>query len=927
MSSLPISMPSSQQTADGPKARKYARLRLEVSLPHPSLRKRTASAQKGNATRIVVKEGSQACQLGDRNYPLKQGWNNGWPGQWEAGNNVATASNLMITVEGMQSDTLRNGEVSQDVLGRETSLDEEVKDGLVVPMEVDGCRLPLTPLPLPTRPTLSPPSTLPTLPPFQDNRHTYPTANTADAPKPHEHLALAVSTSSSFDIPTSSPLATGSICSAKAVVQADHIATHPNLTIPTSGARASSPAQTGSNSSARFLALLFDFASNSHSHLGAEVDTAAPSDNQEFGEFDDTINLKDSINNGNEYGRALKRKFGSLTDDDGDEDGALEGRSGNDLNHASSSAQTGYGQPTSRPGYGMRESSLGGERDQIQSEAESMEKDDGATVEVEDVKEVDVKDEDVKMEDETAVQWKGKGKEIAGTAGDSSSMDGRASSLGVKAEEVRETASRPKEEMSLEGNEEIDRYFNVAPISSGTPRRVVVPAVASTTGNIAQNDLPVDKVERRNATAHDRREGEASTTRPKVVDPRTANTSLSNRPAQVAPPQSGIAPIDRILAQSHYDGRGRRKPEPLRKHQRIRKSPDPVLAYPPRTVVGHLPTLDDIDSIYIYLQLAPLVPSRMRLENDMGGPFFHGNDLWNRVLHPNMKQVLSDQNVVYPAMNINPYPPEAVFVRFQIDQWRTQASVASYKACILGGSESDNQAMKSLLNRSIGGQLPLDYSLSLLQVLASKLDAVGRLGLVDGVSPCRIMSTNCLERGYMDAVTTTTEFDGFLRHCSASPSTEIMAGWFICHGKVSTYSYAFENRSLRVYSTGRVIGPRFHGYVQALLDSLTNILDLPEYDIDVELLHLVGAPIIPNVLQLTQRLLLPNLRRKGRSQSPYSSSYCWKKSLIAACLICRLPKIAWRYGYPNSDSNMLSTCSTTMLPSSFWTDVSELFAE
>jgi hypothetical protein len=345
-------------------------------------------------------------------------------------------------------------------------------------------------------------------------------------------------------------------------------------------------------------------------------------------------------------------------------------------------------------------------------------------------------------------------------------------------------------------------------------------------------------VERRNATAHDRREGEASTTRPKVVDPRTANTSLPNRPAQVAPPQSGIAPIDRILAQSHYDGRGRRKPEPLRKNQRIRKSPDPVLAYPPRTVVGHLPTLDDIDSIYIYLQLAPLVPSRMRLENDMGGPFFHGNDLWNRVLHPNMKQVLSDQNVVYPAMNINPYPPEAVFIRFQIDQWRTQASVASYKACVLGGSESDNQAMKSLLNRSIGGQLPLDYSLSLLQVLASKLDAVGRLGLVDGVSTCRILSTSSLERGNGGVIT--REFGEFLTFCSTTPSTEVMAGWFDCQGKISTYSYTFANRSLRVYNSGGGVDPLFQTHVQVILDCFTIILDLQAYDIDIELLHLVS---------------------------------------------------------------------------------------
>jgi hypothetical protein len=691
-----------------------------------------------------------------------------------------------------------------------------------VEVEVESCDS------LPTKPDFHP---------FQQDEYVTPTAMSVDGPKRQIHIVPPTSFSSSITITTYPSPGTGSTSAAENIVQADHIASHPNSKIPTSGARASSPAQTGSSSSARFLALLFDLASNGQPLPEAEVPETAPDSSQEFVDFNDTINLEDSVDNRNGYGRALKRKLGSLMDDDGDEDGALEGICGNELSQASSSAQTEYGRSTSRPGYGMRERSLGGERDQIQSEAESMEKDNGATVEMEDVKEVDVKDEDVKMENETAVKWKGKGKDFVGTAGDSSSIDGRASSLGVKVE-GRETASRPKEEMSLEGNEEIDRYFNVAPISSGTSRRVVVPAVASTTGNIAQNDLPVDKVERRNATAHDRREGEASTTRPKVVDPRTANTSLPNRPAQVAPPQSGIAPIDRILAQSHYDGRGRRKPEPLRKNQRIRKSPDPVLAYPPRTVVGHLPTLDDIDSIYIYLQLAPLVPSRMRLENDMGGPFFHGNDLWNRVLHPNMKQVLSDQNVVYPAMNINPYPPEAVFIRFQIDQWRTQASVASYKACVLGGSESDNQAMKSLLNRSIGGQLPLDYSLSLLQVLASKLDAVGRLGLVDGVSTCRILSTSSLERGNGGVIT--REFGEFLTFCSTTPSTEVMAGWFDCQGKISTYSYTFANRSLRVYNSGGGVDPLFQTHVQVILDCFTIILDLQAYDIDIELLHLVS---------------------------------------------------------------------------------------
>ena len=752
-----------------------------------------------------MKERSQPSQLDEGNKSSGKGWNDGWPGQWEpAAQTVTTASNPIIGVEGMQFDTLRNDEASQDKVESETSLEKEGKDGLDVPMEVDGYRLPLTT------------PTLPTLP--SDNRQTYPTTKTAYTQNHHEQFAPSNSCSSSFTTSPSSELDNGSHC-AILTAQIDSTSTPRIPPLPSSSST-----------------------SNKKTSLAGPIRTC------------DSDGLRISLGreNGteqNENGTLLKRKLGSLIDDQ--EHGIGEDHDEDGIQHASLSAQTRYGQPTSRTGFGMRERCLDrSERGPVQFEAKS-------TVEVDDVKEVDlededvkpdVKDEEVKMEDEADLKWKGKGKEVA--ASDSSSIDGRASPFGVKVE-VRESASRPKEKMSFDGNEEIDRYFNVAPISSGTPRRLVVPAVASTTSNTAPNILPVDKVDLRNVVKH-QREGEASTTTPKTVDRKMPTISQAHHPLQrkFGPPNAGSIRIDSFLAQNDYDARGRVIIEPQRNEQRRNLASDLVLAYPPIAVVGHLPTSEVIENIYIYLQLAPLVPSRIQL-NDINGPFFHGNDLWNRVLHPNMKQVLSDQNVVYPAMNINPYPPEAVFIRFQIDQWRTQASLASYKACILGGSASDNQAMKSLLNQSIGGQLPLDYSSSLLQVLASKLDAVGRMGMGDEVSPCRIMSTNCLEIGNMGAVITTAEFDGLLRHCSTSPSTEMMAGWFICQGKVSTYSYTFETRSLRVYSTGRVIGPRFHGYVQVLLDSLTNILDLPEYDIDVELLHLVGAPVISKVPQLT----------------------------------------------------------------------------
>jgi len=541
-----------------------------------------------------------------------------------------------------------------------------------------------------------------------------------------------------------------------------------------------------------------------------------------------------------EPGRSLKRKLGAPMDDDGvgHKKREHEELSGNVVNNASSSVQTGDGRSTSRPGHGMREIILEEEHDHIQHAMKDVMEVD---VKEEDLRmdldakmdqgvKVDVKNEDIKMEASPAVyKTKGKAKEVAAT--NSSSISGRASTSDVKVE-ARGTVTPPKleEAMNLERNDKTDQ-----PLAQSTPARIAVPTIASSSIRTPRNIPPAATKETGSTSTRHRVQAGASKTAPKVVDPRKATTSQSSGPSQVAPPQPGTIPIDKVLAKNSYDSRGRPRPKPLRIFQRDQRAPDPVLAFPPRAVVGHVPTLEEVDNIYLHLQLASLVPWRSP-SNEINGAFQHGDNLWNRVLHPNMGRILREQAVPYPIPDSAPaYPPEADVVKFQFDKWGAEARVASYKACILGGSDSDNRAMKCLLDRQFGGNLSLEYSSFLLQVLASKLDAFGRLGMVDGVSPCRIFSINSLERSVI-----AREFGELLAFCSTTPSTEMMAGWFDCQGKVSTYSYNFESRSLKIYNTGGGVHPLFQTYVQVLLDCFTIILELPPYDIDLELLHLVS---------------------------------------------------------------------------------------
>jgi hypothetical protein len=649
MDPLPTPMLSSQPTVNAAKIpRRYSRLHLEVSLPHLSSRKKTASEQKENATRINVREGSQPIESDEGTKSLEKGWNDGWPGQWDAKENVGTSLTTAIDHPEIQ-DLPNNTDVSPDNLERKKTTEEGKQDegDMEMEVEMDGC------LALPTRPTY---------PSFQQD-HDTPTAKIVNIPKHYERIAPITSSSSFTTMPTFSSLRTGS---PRAI---GTIASYPDLLIPRPN----------------------DLGRERH---GIEQ---------------------------NEFGRGLKRKLVAWMDDDENGDG--ERQDSNGLGHAVRS-----GQSTSRLGHGMRERSLDrAEENQVRFDAESTNQQTGA------LEKVDMKDD--------SANSKRKGKEKAVNAGDSSSINGRASSSVVRVEE-RETTTRPRpeEEMGFEGSDEIGRYLNVPPIGSGIPTRVVVPAITPTTGDIPRNVLPCDAHGPGKAKFQHFPQAEASTS--KAVEP----TPQSEYPTQCegAPPQSGTIPIDSFLADNKYDGRGRRR------DRKVRKAPDLGLAYPPRAVVGHLQTLDEIDNIYVHLQLAPLVHL-----NEVDGAFLHGTNIWDRVFHPNVKQLLLDQDVVYPVPVIDPvYPPEADVIKFQFDKWGAQARVASYKACILGGSASDNLAMKYLLERRFGRDLSLGYSSPLIQVLASKLDAFGRLGMVDGVSPCRILSTSCLGRGDRGGVIT-----------------------------------------------------------------------------------------------------------------------------------------------------------------------------
>lgn len=597
-------------------------------------------------------------------------------------------------------------------------------------------------------------------------------------------------------------------------------------------------------------------------------------------QLDNSSHEKDDTPGIVEPGRSLKRKLGAPVDDHGvgHMEREREENSGNDLDNASSSALKGCARSASEHGHGMRDTALEEEREQIQDATKSK-RWTGALTGGEDVKEVDVKEEDIKMDLDvkmdqgvkvdvknedvkmeappTVFNRKGKAKEVAAT--NSSSISGRASTSDVKVE-ARGTMKPPKVEegMNLERNEKTDQ-----PLAQSTPARIAVPTIASSSIRTPRNIPPEATKETGGTSTRHGVQAGASTTALNVVDPRNATTSPSSRPSQLAPPQPGTIPIDKVLAKNSYDSRGRPRPKPLRIFQRDQRAPNPVLAFPPRAVVGYVPTHEEVDNIYLHLQLASLVPWRSP-SNEINGAFQHGDNLWNRVLHPNMGRILREQTVPYPNPESAPtYPPEADVVKFQFDKWGAEARVASYKACILGGSDSDARAMKCLLDRKFGGNLSLEYSSFLLQVLASKLDAFGRLGMVDRISPCRILSANSLERGVIDR-----DFGELLAFCSRTPSTKVMAGWFDCQGKVSTYSYNFENRSLKIYNTGGGVYPLFQTYVQVLLDCFTIILELPPYDIDLELLHLV-SPHQSHVVTFRSddRLLMLYLRRKVRSRS------------------------------------------------------------
>jgi hypothetical protein len=353
------------------------------------------------------------------------------------------------------------------------------------------------------------------------------------------------------------------------------------------------------------------------------------------------------------------------------------------------------------------------------------------------------------------------------------------------------------------------------------PSTVATDTIASTIFNAIASSTtaaPSQSSERANSQAGPSSSLEVATRR---EDP-TKRDIPPRRGHQSPPP--GAKPIVSFLAENTWSSRGWKRTLPPGKQRTPGCNSDFVLSYPSPRVVRYVPTANEVKNVYIHLQLVPLITTRPATQTHQ--TYMHGNEIWNQVFHPNIKQILRNQDVKYPTPTPNSaYPAEQDVIKFQFNKWEAEAAEVPYRACILGGSVSDNKAMRNLLEKKFGGGLLEEYSPTLVQVLASKLDAYGRIGM-EAVSQCRILSASSLQMDRHGRATISGTFGELLLHCSATATIVKMAGWFRCQGKISTYPYHFANRLLRVYSIGCGVGEQFQGHVQVLLDSFTKLLDL-----------------------------------------------------------------------------------------------------
>jgi hypothetical protein len=223
-------------------------------------------------------------------------------------------------------------------------------------------------------------------------------------------------------------------------------------------------------------------------------------------------------------------------------------------------------------------------------------------------------------------------------------------------------------------------------------------------------------------------------------------------------------------------------------------------------------------------------------------------DMWNETLHPDITFHLEYVGLTYPITEFEiKYLPIVKVIKSRFTSWSRLAEAKPYKACVLGGSESENQAMKRFLSKGYetAEQFDMEYSEDLMRVLAGKLDLVGRY------EPARQAYVRILSSPTLDihggTVTVSDELTKMLADCRESWSIDAMAGWFQRRKRIVVYSYNFSKRTLSIYTLGREIKAKklakWTESIQQFQTQLANRLKLSSDQITVKNYHLVSIDI------------------------------------------------------------------------------------
>jgi hypothetical protein len=365
---------------------------------------------------------------------------------------------------------------------------------------------------------------------------------------------------------------------------------------------------------------------------------------------------------------------------------------------------------------------------------------------------------------------------------------------------------------------------------------------------------------------------------------RRPNGNMANRPLAVTPATSAPHTENDNAFLRHFARHHARAQHPAIPTRSIRPIPSSremiqrmsrmELGYPePPAVVGMPPNPKDALKIYSHIIRTPI--SEL--------VYLRGVDLWDRVIHPNLSSILDDQNMAYPESRpYHGYLVDPLYLRNQLNEWRTDVLLNRYKGCILGASMSDNRSMRELIEEgNVADAFDHRYSPLLLQVLAAKVDAQGRY-LKEGPSGTRIFSKDSMDDADQHPEGT-DKLRRFLLYCSSAAVVHNVGGWFYWKDKVITYCLNIANTTLTVFITGtlpedRPGHPSFVDAIATFRQALCIRLGFPPLGIEVIFHIFVSLSPRPStccrMIVLTRSVIMPTRLRKVRWLSTCWNGWC-----------------------------------------------------